>query len=314
MVEQNVNKYSEAISIGNFYMVEKLTELEKNEERKKKKKNVYNEKKSLLLDTFKDDENEIINKTDRRNLFCNLVEEDLRIPYLIDLSFTNPFAPYQLKFKQSEFRESLLYVGSLLNQDFGVIDDILKNQKDALKSHRKIDWVKVAAFGVGGILFFGFGGWLAAPAIGSALGSIAGLSGAAATAHGLALLGGGSIAMGGMGMAGGTWLVTGVGALAGLGISGGSPFLLELGAAQARIEILKLQVTYKTYFTTNQIHYNKVNKSIDKLVKMKEDILKEFIKEKKFNEKNSERIKDIKATIDALNNAIDWMRKHKIKV
>ena len=97
MPEQNVNQYSEAISIGNYYMVEKLMELEKDEKRKKKKQNVYNEKKKLLLDTFPEDKKDIIDKTDRRNLFCNLIEEEQRIPFLIDLSFTNPFAPYQLK-------------------------------------------------------------------------------------------------------------------------------------------------------------------------------------------------------------------------
>ena len=56
---------------------------------------------------------------------------------------------------------------------------------------------------------------VAAPAIGGALGASAlggGLSGAAATSHGLAMLGFGSVASGGLGMAGGTAVVTAVGA------------------------------------------------------------------------------------------------------
>ncbi len=53
--------------------------------------------------------------------------------------------------------------------------------------------------------------FLAAPAIGGAIGSMTGLSGAAATSHGLALIGGGSVASGGLGMAGGTAVVTAVG-------------------------------------------------------------------------------------------------------
>lgn len=53
---------------------------------------------------------------------------------------------------------------------------------------------------------------LAAPAIGGIVGAWGtGLSGAAATSHGLAILGGGSIAAGGMGVAGGTAVVTAVG-------------------------------------------------------------------------------------------------------
>lgn len=57
--------------------------------------------------------------------------------------------------------------------------------------------------------------FLAAPAIGGAIGGSAiggGLSGAAAVSHGLAMVGGGSLAAGGMGMAGGTAVITAVGA------------------------------------------------------------------------------------------------------
>lgn len=65
--------------------------------------------------------------------------------------------------------------------------------------------------------------WLAAPAIGGALGASVlggGLSGAAATSHGLAMLGLGSLAGGGFGMAGGTVVVAAAGA--GLGASLGA--------------------------------------------------------------------------------------------
>lgn len=60
--------------------------------------------------------------------------------------------------------------------------------------------------------------WIAAPVIGGALGASAlggGLSGAAATSHGLAMLGGGSLAAGGLGMAGGMTVLTAAGAALG---------------------------------------------------------------------------------------------------
>jgi hypothetical protein len=73
-------------------------------------------------------------------------------------------------------------------------------------------WVGIAAIAIGAIVFFT--GGLASPlvagpaaAIGGLIGSMMGLSGAAATSYGLALLGGGSIAAGGLGMAGGAALV-----------------------------------------------------------------------------------------------------------
>lgn len=76
-------------------------------------------------------------------------------------------------------------------------------------------WSKVATgLGIGaGVV--ASGGLMAAPAIGGALGSLAGYSGAAATSYGLAFLGGGSVAAGGLGMAGGTYAVAAAGAALG---------------------------------------------------------------------------------------------------
>jgi len=86
------------------------------------------------------------------------------------------------------------------------------------------NWSKIARVGgaaVGSAALFGFSAVLAAPAIGGAIGSsFMGLSGAAATSAGLALLGGGSLAGGGFGMVGGTCVVSALGALAGSAAGG----------------------------------------------------------------------------------------------
>jgi pimeloyl-ACP methyl ester carboxylesterase len=73
---------------------------------------------------------------------------------------------------------------------------------------------KVAGGMIGAASIIGPMAFLAAPAVGAALGGSAlggGLTGAAATSHGLAMLGGGAIAQGGLGMAGGTIVVTATG-------------------------------------------------------------------------------------------------------
>lgn len=62
---------------------------------------------------------------------------------------------------------------------------------------------------------------VAAPAVGGAVGALLGYSGAVATNFGLALFGGGAIAAGGLGMAGGTAVITALGAALG-GALGGS--------------------------------------------------------------------------------------------
>ena len=56
---------------------------------------------------------------------------------------------------------------------------------------------------------------LAAPAIGTVIGGLLGLSGAAATSAGLALLGGGALSVGGLGMLGGTVVIIGGGGILG---------------------------------------------------------------------------------------------------
>lgn len=101
---------------------------------------------------------------------------------------------------------------------------------------------KITAVGVVGLTAAAPLALLAAPAIGGALGSLGifgGLSGAAASAHGLALLGGGALAAGGLGMAGGTAVVTVVGAAVGgaLGASVSNAYLRE--DKSFRIELLK---------------------------------------------------------------------------
>lgn len=116
-------------------------------------------------------------------------------------------------------------------------EDFLQYEQPDLDRVSKIAIGSVVAVGVAVPL-----GFLAAPAIGGAIGSLGafgGFSGAAASAHGLALIGGGSLAAGGLGMAGGTAVVTAVGAAVGgaLGASVSNAYLRE--DKSFRIELLR---------------------------------------------------------------------------
>ena len=86
--------------------------------------------------------------------------------------------------------------------------------------------------GIGATTLTGTAGvaWFGAAAIGGAIGSVlGGYTGAAATSYGLALLGGGSVAAGGLGIAGGTVVVTALGGALGgvLGASVANSYLQE---------------------------------------------------------------------------------------
>ncbi len=103
------------------------------------------------------------------------------------------------------------------------LDDYLPWLEFERFNARRFTTISVAC--VTGLAVVGPLAFVAAPAIGGAIGSAAWagagtLSGAAASSHGLALLGGGAVAAGGYGMAGGTAVVTAVGA--GLGSASGA--------------------------------------------------------------------------------------------
>ena len=89
---------------------------------------------------------------------------------------------------------------------------------------------RLAGAGVAGLSVFATAGLLAAPAIGGAVGSlVGGYSGAAASSYGLALLGGGSLATGGLGMVGGTMVIGTIGGALGcaLGASVTNAYIRE---------------------------------------------------------------------------------------
>jgi len=89
---------------------------------------------------------------------------------------------------------------------------------------------RVVLAGLAGAGVVASGGVLAAPAVGGAIGTlVGGYTGAAATTYGLALLGGGSLAAGGLGMVGGTAVVAAAGAALGsaLGVNITNAYISE---------------------------------------------------------------------------------------
>jgi len=157
-------------------------------------------------------------------------------------------------------------------------------------------------------LVVGVGAFALAPIIAAAIGSAAGLSGAAATSYGLALLGGGSLATGGAGMAGGLWLVTGVGAAAGLIGGSGSAALYEMGAAQARAELTRLQVAFKMTLLASQVDIIKAQAVISSLDAQLGNLRESLAEERKLNDANSARVEDLKHKVLAIEESLAWMR------
>lgn len=124
-----------------------------------------------------------------------------------------------------------------LEQHFAGIDDYEQWLEYDKRNLARV--TRVAGLSVIGGALLAPAALLAAPAIGGALGAMTGLSGAAATSHGLAMLGGGAIAAGGLGMAGGTAVITVVGAGLGSAMGGVTAAAYVRADSSFRIERLR---------------------------------------------------------------------------
>ncbi len=300
--------YTLTLSAATLFLAQGLTRLEKNTDRKRKKEKVVDLKCKKLRETFPKETLNLVLERDVYRLIEGNWLRDQVVTLIIDLAFTNPFAPYELKFKEKDFWQVLKNLGGIFHLHPSDVEQIRETQQEAFRAHRHRAWRKIALFGISGVIALGTGGFLLAPLIGTTIGMAAGLSGAAATSHGLAILGGGSLAIGGMGMAGGMWVVAGTGATIGLLSAGGVPLLLEIGAATAKIEIIKLQVRYKEVLLANQMHLAKSQEVIVSLAQQRDAIARRLDQERELNEKNAQRVQDIEEKLEVLENALKWMK------
>lgn len=239
---------------------------------------------------------------------------DQRVELLIDLAFGDPFAPYSLRFDRKDLLEGLSSLAVAIGEDAEVVSNIAQTLRSATRSHRSSNLRRISTAGVAAAVAIGSAGWLAAPALGAALGSAAGLSGAAATAHGLALLGGGSVAAGGLGMAGGMWLVTGTGAAAGLVGGSGSVLLYQLGAAEAKAELVKLQTTFGVLVLGAQHDLAKAQKVIAGLAQREQELAHSLAIERDLNDENAQRVRDLAEKLDGVIAAREWMKQEVLDV
>jgi hypothetical protein len=219
--------------------------------------------------------------------------------YLIDLLFSIPFSPNKLAFDEKMRTYALQNVAFHVGLPEDSVETLKRMQRGAVKAHRELNWKRIAILGGGGLALIAITAGAAAPFIGAAVGSAAGLSGAAALLHGMAVLGGGSLAAGGLGMAGGFWIVTGAGAL--LGAAGGSSaaLLIELGAAGARAEIVKLQVSF-AHVTLPHDSKAEAASIVGKLATERDEVRKSREEALTRNDQDAPAIEELDAIIEAL--------------
>jgi len=240
--------------------------------------------------------------------------DDQRNLFLVEVCFAQPFAPYELNFREKDRLEALSQIAELTGMPSDRAGEVIDSIASARKAHRHVAWGRIAVAGVLGTVVMAVGGYLAVPVIAAQIGAAAGLSGAAAVAHGLALLGGGSLAAGGAGMAGVLWLVTGIGACTGLAGAGGGAFLYNLGAGAAQEELLKLQVTYREVILRSQLRSAKQAAVVGVLEEQVAELRGQLSQERELNESNARRLKRLEKLVTAYEDSIQWMKKHAAEV
>lgn len=306
--------YTYHLAMGSHGLAQQLTRLETNPARKKRKGRVVKKKTELLVSTYSDE----LRGLDEAAQFSALPsrvgrheDEDTRRTLLIDLTFSDPFAPYELTFKKSDMDAALGAVAATLGLTAGDVAAIRSTQAAATRAHYQTKAIKMAAVGAGAAVILATTAWFALPVIAASIGAAAGLSGTAATNFGMALLGSGSLAAGGFGMAGGMVVVTGVGAVAGFSGASGAMVMMELGAARSRAELIKLQVTYREVLLRNQADMAKAQKVTTDLARQHEELRAVLAEERDLNDRNAHRVKDLEQTIEAVDKSLAWMRKQK---
>ena len=304
-------EYPLAVALGSYFLALRIADVQGNDLRKKRMRKVAEKKRELVAETWPD-----YAHITRKPAAVGAALRALKLEtaeartLLIDLSFSDPFAPYEFHdYNEEDDLEGALkdlapHVG--LSADF--VDHLGETRRDATKVHKRRNLALTAAFGIGGAIVLAVGGWMAAPAIAAYLGAGAGLAGAAATAHGLALLGGGTLAAGGFGMAGGMMIVAGTGAVLG-GVAGvGGHALFQLGAAGAQSELIKLQVTFKTVLLEGHADTRKAQAVIKGLHTRQQELTRLINQERELNQENAKRVKELEKILVSLERSERWMR------
>ena len=298
------------LAVGSHALAQRLAVVETDKARAERKRRVLEKKTKLLIETYPELAGmEAAQFSALPSRLGRHEDEDTRRMLLIDLAFSDPFAPYELESKRADLDAALGIIATTLGLSKGDVAAIRKTEAAARRAHYQAKAVKVAAIGAGAAVVLAATAWFAIPVIAGAIGAAAGLSGIAATNFGLALLGGGSLAAGGYGMAGGMVVVTGVGAMAGFGGASGAMIMMELGAARTKAELIKLQVAYKEVLLQNQADAAKAQQVTRDLAAQQVELKARLAEERELNDRNAHRLRDLEQTIETVEHGLAWMKK-----
>jgi hypothetical protein len=215
---------------------------------------------------------------------------------LIDQCFSSPFAPYDVSVTDTALDAGFASTGHAVFGPDPVVEAITRTARLERAQHSALRNMSPAAAGVVAlgaavVLVASHGAALAGMAGGG------GLTGAAATAHGLAVLGGGTAHFG---MAGGAIVLKAAGGVGVTAIRSGVAPVLGVGGSQAvGFELARLQTQALWYLTEDEWAAARSDLEIQR-----DELERELAREQEISDPSSRLLKDLRAAIKAIDRAI----------
>jgi hypothetical protein len=217
----------------------------------------------------------------------------------VDLAFDDPFAPYQLHFSERAFVEALRRARAAIGLDAALVEQVLRLKGEALGAHARLfgsRW-KLAMAGVSSAALFPF-----FPAFAGAA------AGALVTARGLAVLGGHGLAVRGLQIAGGSWLVAGAKSAASSSARAGARRIVSTAPAAAiRVEVAKCQTWLILGMGRGLWSREDVAARVEKLAELEKDVSADLVEARSLNDPGAERVRDLEAKLRAITAGREWI-------
>ncbi len=298
------------VAAASIEMAAAIKDQEDDRDRAKRMKVVIAEKELALVDTYADFLDPDSDAPPIRELLAEATEEE-GVLILLECAFLDPFAPYDIPISDDERRIGLEKVGAAIGfvdsedafAELLAIKKLELGKQSALRDPKTAGAIAAttaaATVAFAAVIVATGGG----AAVLGGLGPL-GLTGAAATTHGLALLGGGSLAAGGLGMAGGMWITGGAAVLsAGAAAAGGLSVLALTGGPEAvRIELVKLQTNCAWIYDGDS---EKIAATLEALEASDEATYEALEKERAISDPDSSRIKNLEKTLTYIQRAAE---------
>ena len=303
--------YSFDVALASIYFVQMLTSAEKNAARKAKKQRVLDHHIDLLLrlypdyidtaPTMEDVQQRLAFRFTKRSIAARLL--------LIDTALADPFAPYDLKFKNRDFDQAyndLAVIVGLTHED---VEQVKKLFRKAHRAHWNLDWrmlLKLALIGAFYIIQKGGLMLLVRQTFQGATSTIQSLR----PEHDLNEFGGRILSIFSPNLAGGMWLISPDETIS-FGTFGEyrMNWLVQLlGSVGIQQELVKLQVAYTLLLKSEKMTQARTTlTSLKQLLADQQDILTH---EQSLNERGSSRVSESKQIIFHLERSIAWIEEH----